>query len=41
VYGLPPDPVVTTRDLGGMWLAAGIAAGLLLTGIRALVGGGR
>jgi formate dehydrogenase iron-sulfur subunit len=41
VYGLPPDPVVTTHDLGGMWLAAGIAAGLLLTGIRALVGGGR
>jgi len=41
VYGLPPDPVVTTRDLGGMWLAAGIAAGVLLTGIRALVGGRR
>jgi formate dehydrogenase iron-sulfur subunit len=26
VYGLPPDPVVTTRDLPGMWRAAGVAA---------------
>jgi formate dehydrogenase iron-sulfur subunit len=26
VYGLPPDPVVTTRDLPGMWAAAGAAA---------------
>ncbi len=26
VYGLPPDPVVTTRDLPKMWRAAGIAA---------------
>jgi formate dehydrogenase iron-sulfur subunit len=41
VYGLPPDPVVTTRDLGRMWLVASIAAGLLLTGIRAAVGGRR
>lgn len=29
-YGLPPDPVVTTRDLPAMWLrAAGAAAGML------------
>jgi formate dehydrogenase iron-sulfur subunit len=29
VYGLPPDPVVTTRDLPGMWRhAAAAAAGL-------------
>ncbi|TDT80153.1 MULTISPECIES: 4Fe-4S dicluster domain-containing protein [Micrococcaceae] len=29
-YGLPPDPVVTTRDLPAMWRrAAGAAAGLL------------
>jgi formate dehydrogenase iron-sulfur subunit len=41
VYGLPPDPVVTTRDLGRMWLAAGVAAGLLLAGVRAAVGGSR
>ncbi|PZG31346.1 4Fe-4S ferredoxin [Spongiactinospora gelatinilytica] len=26
VYGLPPDPVVTTRDLPSMWLWAGAAA---------------
>ncbi|MEU7924362.1 4Fe-4S dicluster domain-containing protein [Micromonospora sp. NPDC049107] len=26
VYGLPPDPVVTTRDLPAMWKRAGIAA---------------
>jgi formate dehydrogenase iron-sulfur subunit len=26
VYGLPPDPVVTTRDLPQMWAAAGAAA---------------
>jgi formate dehydrogenase iron-sulfur subunit len=39
VYGLPPDPVVTTRDLGRMWLVMGIAAGVLMTGIRALAGG--
>jgi formate dehydrogenase iron-sulfur subunit len=26
VYGLPPDPVVPTRDAGAMWKYAGIAA---------------
>jgi formate dehydrogenase iron-sulfur subunit len=26
VYGLPPDPVVTTRDLPDMWRQAGLAA---------------
>jgi formate dehydrogenase iron-sulfur subunit len=29
VYGLPPDPVDTTRDLGGIWAAAGGAAAAL------------
>jgi formate dehydrogenase iron-sulfur subunit len=29
VYGLPPDPVVTTRDLGQIWGAAAAAAGLV------------
>jgi formate dehydrogenase iron-sulfur subunit len=29
VYGLPPDPVVTTRDLGSMWRHAAAAAGAL------------
>ena len=31
VYGLPPDPVVTTRDLPAMWRTAGIAAAALGT----------
>ena len=26
VYGLPPDPIVTTRDLPAMWKKAGLAA---------------
>ncbi|HEX8626922.1 MAG TPA: 4Fe-4S dicluster domain-containing protein [Catenuloplanes sp.] len=26
VYGLPPDPIVTTRDLPKMWQRAGVAA---------------
>ncbi len=29
VYGLPPDPVVTTRDLPGMWRHAAAAAAAL------------
>ena len=33
VYGLPPDPVVTTRDLPAMWRHAGAAALALLGGI--------
>jgi formate dehydrogenase iron-sulfur subunit len=32
VYGLPPDPVVTTRDLPAMWKHAGAAAASLLGG---------
>jgi formate dehydrogenase iron-sulfur subunit len=30
VYGLPPDPIVTTRDLGSMWRHVGAAAGALV-----------
>src|SRR5919112_1829505 len=30
VYGLPPDPVVTTRDMPAMWRAAGAAAVMIL-----------
>ena len=42
VYGLPPDPVVTTRDLAGMWKRAAVAAGALLAGVVASgIGGGR
>jgi formate dehydrogenase iron-sulfur subunit len=29
VYGLPPDPVVTTRDLGSIWRSVGGAAAVL------------
>jgi formate dehydrogenase iron-sulfur subunit len=41
VYGLPPDPVSTTRDLPGMWRAAAVAAGALAAGIAAAFLGGR
>jgi formate dehydrogenase iron-sulfur subunit len=30
VYGLPPDPVVTTRDVGSMWRHVGAAAATLV-----------
>jgi formate dehydrogenase iron-sulfur subunit len=41
-YGLPPDPVVTTRDLPAMWRRAAVAAaGLLAVGAAAVVGGRR
>ncbi len=39
VYGFPPDPVVTTRDLPAMWRRAGVAAATLLAGaVAAFVG---
>jgi formate dehydrogenase iron-sulfur subunit len=41
VYGLPPDPVVTTRDLPGMWKAAGKAAGVLFAAVAVSVFGRR
>ena len=41
VYGLPPDPVVTTRDLPQMWKAAAVSAGAMLLGIAAAMVGGR
>ncbi len=42
VYGLPPDPVVTTRDLGSSWRAAGLAmAALAATVVGAFLGGAR
>jgi len=43
VYGLPPDPVVTTRDLPEMWTNMLVAAGTLLAGIASLtlIGGRR
>ncbi len=39
VYGLPPDPVVTTRDLPAMWKWAGGAAALLAAGVAAAFAG--
>jgi formate dehydrogenase iron-sulfur subunit len=36
VYGLPPDPVVTTRDLPEMWTNMLAAAGAMLAGVSAL-----
>jgi len=41
VYGLPPDPVDTTRDLGQTWAAVGAAALALGAGLAAAVLGGR
>jgi formate dehydrogenase iron-sulfur subunit len=42
VYGLPPDPVATTRDLPAMWRHAALAAaGLLGAGLIASLGRGR
>ncbi|HEY2656879.1 MAG TPA: 4Fe-4S dicluster domain-containing protein [Solirubrobacteraceae bacterium] len=42
VYGLPPDPVVTTRDLPRMWRQVALAAGgLLAIGVVSIVGAGR
>jgi formate dehydrogenase iron-sulfur subunit len=40
-YGLPPDPVVTTRDLPQMWRTAATAAGALLAGIAVAFAGRR
>ena len=33
VYGLPPDPIVTTRDLAATWKHVGAAAAALLVGV--------
>ena len=42
VYGLPPDPVVTTRHLPRLWKSAAAAAGALALGVAAaFVGGAR
>ncbi|MCW2632779.1 MAG: Fe-S-cluster-containing hydrogenase [Pseudonocardia sp.] len=40
VYGLPPDPVVTTRDLPAMWKRAALAAAGLAAAVAASVLGG-
>jgi formate dehydrogenase iron-sulfur subunit len=40
VYGLPPDPVVPTKNLAGIWGAAAAAAGLLAAGVAFAFAGG-
>jgi formate dehydrogenase iron-sulfur subunit len=41
VYGLPPEPVVTTRDLPSMWRWAGASAALLAAGVAMAFAGRR
>jgi formate dehydrogenase iron-sulfur subunit len=41
VYGLPPDPVVTTRDLPRQWRWAAAAAGVLAAGVAIAFSGAR
>jgi formate dehydrogenase iron-sulfur subunit len=41
VYGLPPDPVVTTKHLGSMWRNMATAAAVLAVGIVGAFAGGR
>ncbi|MHB1711282.1 MAG: 4Fe-4S dicluster domain-containing protein [Acidimicrobiales bacterium] len=41
VYGLPPDPVVTTKELPEMWRRAGLAALTMLAGTVAAFAAGR
>jgi formate dehydrogenase iron-sulfur subunit len=41
VYGLPPDPVVTTRDLAQMWRHVGMAAAALVVGASVCFAGAR
>jgi formate dehydrogenase iron-sulfur subunit len=41
VYGLPPDPIVTTRDLPSMWRHAAVAAAALAAGVALSFVGGR
>ena len=39
VYGLPPDPIVPTRDLASAWTYTGAAAaGLLAAVVAAFIG---
>jgi len=41
VYGLPPDPKTTTRDLPGTWAAVAAGAGTLAACLLGAVLGGR
>jgi formate dehydrogenase iron-sulfur subunit len=39
VYGLPPDPVVSTKYLGSMWRNMAVAAGAIVAGVAAAMAG--
>jgi formate dehydrogenase iron-sulfur subunit len=41
VYGLPPDPVVTTKDLPEMWITTAVAAAATVVGAALAFLGGR
>jgi len=41
VYGLPPDPIVTTKDLPAMWKKAGLAALTMTAAVAVAFFGGR
>ncbi|HVA73359.1 MAG TPA: 4Fe-4S dicluster domain-containing protein [Acidimicrobiales bacterium] len=41
VYGLPPDPVVTTRDLPAMYRRVAVAAGALVSAVALAFAGAR
>ena len=41
VYGFPPDPVSTTRDLPRLWKAAAVAAGVVVAAVAVATGGRR
>jgi formate dehydrogenase iron-sulfur subunit len=41
VYGLPPEPVVTTQDLPSMWRHAGVAAAMMMAGVAVAFAGRR
>jgi formate dehydrogenase iron-sulfur subunit len=41
VYGLPPDPVVTTKDLPEMWMTTALAAAATVVGVALAFLGGR
>jgi formate dehydrogenase iron-sulfur subunit len=41
VYGLPPDPVVTTKDLSAMWKRAGLAGLAMAAAVAVSFLGGR
>jgi formate dehydrogenase iron-sulfur subunit len=41
VYGLPPDPVVPTKNLGEMWANTAVAAAAMFVGVALAFVGGR